>query len=977
MHNPPTTPRSLPFASGDPRSCELLAARSVGEAVQAIRLVAATLPGIIDAQVRLPADASAAAMERTPGELDALAAQARRDHRPLRSADGQWLAVPLRESGATLLLRSDLADGDAVLAAVGALPTAADHCLQRLLRVVELEAAVARLEHSEQLQRALFAISDLAGSGGDMPELLRGIHAIVDSLMYAKNLFIVLYDERSNAVRMLYFVDVQDQAPGESFDLDEVERSLTWYVIRRGRPLRGSTATIDSQLEAPVRRIGTDAVDWLGVPLLGDGQVRGALVVQSYEPGVCYTAEDQALLEFVGSHVLTALDRRRSTEALELNVRLRTAELAEANRGLQQEILERQRAERLQAALFQIADLAHGDLDGRAFYGRIHEVVWQLIEARNFYIAMLDEERQTLHFPYFADELDGVPEPRIPGRGLSELVMRKGEPQLLATTDIFELHREGELDVALIGPVPVSWLGVPLRFGGEVGGVVVVQSYDARVGHGATDQELLEFVASQIASVLNRRRATRVREQAYAQLEDRVLERTRELRREIGERERIQRQLEHEVRHDALTGLPNRGVLQLRLARALGDVQEHGRPRCALLYLDVDRFKVINDSLGHGGGDEFLRRVSQRMLSCVREPDLVARLAGDEFAILLVDIDSPEVAVRVARRILDLLSEPLQIGGKTLAPSASIGIAVAHGSECSASDLLRDADLALYRAKALGRKQYVLFDDTLKHHVTDVLTIEAELREGLRNDLFEPFFQPIVRLATGEVVGHEALLRWRHPTRGILTPQDFLSVAEDSGAIDAIDWRMFERSCRLAAQQPEDTYLTINVSPRHFRETGFDQRLLDVLSRSGLLPRRLLAEVTEGSLLDNSDHVRDTLARLQAAGVRTALDDFGTGYSALSYLHTFPLRVLKIDRGFVAELGQPGKENIVSVIAAVLALAGALGMDVIAEGIETEAQRQALLALGCEFGQGYLLGRPVAVTSPVSKAALEDVGAPT
>ncbi|GAB3746662.1 bifunctional diguanylate cyclase/phosphodiesterase [Lysobacter olei] len=948
---------------GISRTSELLEVRSVGEGIAVAQRLARATPGVADARVLLPPSGNGIAGLRDDDVTECVARQAWHERRPARSPDGEWLGLPLPHSGTVLLLRLEDPDRyQAVIAALGALPGAIDHCLRGLLRVTELENSVVRLEHSEQLQRALFAISDLAGSGHEMPELLRGIHAIVGTLMYAENLFIVLYDEGSDTAQLLYFVDLKDIAPVERFALDELEHSLTWYVIRKGMALRGDSDQLDRLIDGPVRRVGSESVDWLGVPLLGDGQVRGALVVQSYEPGVSYTAEDQALLEFVGSHVLTALDRRRSTEALEHNVRLRTAELAEANRGLQQEIVERQRAERLQAALFQIADLANADLDERSFYYRIHEVVWQLIEARNFYIALLDDERRTLQFAYFADELDVVPEPRIPGQGLAEYVMRQGRPQLLATSDLFDLHRTKQLDLSLIGPVPVSWLGVPLRFGDEIGGVVAVRSYEGTAGYGTADQELLEFVASQIASVLNRRRATRIREQAYAQLEDRVLERTRELRREIGERERIQRQLEHEVQHDALTGLPNRGVLQHRLELALEDMQEREGPRCALLYLDVDRFKVINDSLGHSVGDEFLREVSRRMVRCVREPDVVARLAGDEFAILLVDIATVDVAVRVAKRLLDLLSEPLQVGGKTLSPSASIGIAVAGDDYRSASELLRDADLALYRAKALGRKQYALFDDSFKQRTTDVLTVEAELHEALHNDHFEPFFQPIVRLSTGEVVGNEALLRWRHPTRGVLTPDTFLSVAEDSGAIDAIDWRMFELSCRLAAQQPGNTYLTINVSPRHFRDADFDRRLLDIVARTGLPPARLLAEVTEGSLLDNSDHVRDILARLQAAGVRTALDDFGTGYSALSYLHTFPLRVLKIDRSFVADLGQPGKENIASVIAAVLALAGALGMDVIAEGIETEAQRQALLALGCEFGQGYLLGRPAAVT---------------
>ncbi|MGH8076618.1 MAG: EAL domain-containing protein, partial [Lysobacter sp.] len=254
------------------------------------------------------------------------------------------------------------------------------------------------------------------------------------------------------------------------------------------------------------------------------------------------------------------------------------------------------------------------------------------------------------------------------------------------------------------------------------------------------------------------------------------------------------------------------------------------------------------------------------------------------------------------------------------------------------------------------------FDTSLQREAVDVLALEGELREALQEDQFEPYFQPIVRLATDEVVGYEALLRWNHPTRGVLGPPAFLQIAEDSGVIETIDWRMFELSCEGACQLGHvGTYLTINVSPRHLRHADFDTRLLDVLERAGLDPKRLLTEITEGSLLDDPERARATLGRLQEAGIGAALDDFGTGYSSLSYLHSFPLRILKIDRSFVIELGSEGKDNSAPIVAAILALAGALSMDVVAEGIETEEQRSALISLGCEYGQGYLLGRPAPV----------------
>jgi EAL domain-containing protein (putative c-di-GMP-specific phosphodiesterase class I) len=250
----------------------------------------------------------------------------------------------------------------------------------------------------------------------------------------------------------------------------------------------------------------------------------------------------------------------------------------------------------------------------------------------------------------------------------------------------------------------------------------------------------------------------------------------------------------------------------------------------------------------------------------------------------------------------------------------------------------------------------------LQKDAVNVLAIEAELRLALQLDQFEPYFQPIVRLDSGELVGHEALIRWNHPSRGVLAPGAFLRIAEDNGSIEAIDWRMFELSCALAARRgPDSAYLTINVSPLHFRRPDFDARLLALLQRTGLPARRLLIEVTEGSLIDDTERVCATLERLRAVGIGAALDDFGTGYSSLSYLHRFPFRCLKIDRSFVSELGRGAPSAGSTVVGAVLAMARALGMEVVAEGIETQTQLDALVAMGCAFGQGYLLGRPAPI----------------
>ncbi len=842
---------------------------------------------------------------------------------------------------------------------------AAQH-LQRALEWVELQHSHRQLERSENLQRALFAISELASSDHDMPTVLRGIHAIISSLMYAENFFIVLHDVERDTIRFLYFVDVEDPAApgkGQEMPLSAIEHTLTWYVLSDGKARMGNAEELRQQAYGPVAVIGPDSHDWLGVPMLRNGRPGGALVVQSYKPEIGYTDSDLALLEFVASHILIALERKQGKDDLEQRVRVRTAELAQANRGLQLEIMERQRAEHLQTALFRIAELATTRIDRGEFYRRVHAVVAELLNAENFYIALLSDDRQQLLFPYAVDAVERPPTSRPLGRGLSEYVLRLGTALRADNTAIEELERGGELALGRVGSPAMCWLGVPLIVGEEVIGLVAVQSYSEAVSYGSSDQELLSFVATQVASSLTRRQAAETLQRAYKQLEHRVEERTLALRKEITERERVQDELKHQVMHDPLTGLPNRSYLRDRIDRVLTSSRTEPRQCCALLYLDLDRFKIINDSLGHLAGDEVLKEVATRLSDCVRQPDLVARLSGDEFAILLEVVEQPVDANAVAQRVMDALAAPMPLSGKELQITVSVGIAIGDGHYLAADEVLRDADIALYRAKELGRKRYQLFDETLARNVVDVLTLEGELRAALKYDQFEPYFQSISRLSDGREVGYEALIRWNHPQRGVLAPGDFLKIAEDSGLIELIDWRMFELSCeRLQQRDRADTFMTINVSALHLRHDDFDARLLEVLQRTGLPPSRLVVEVTEGALLDNPESVRATLERLRAVGIGAALDDFGTGYSSLSYLHSLPLRILKIDRAFVQELDKGTNTSSTTVVAAVLALARALNIEVVAEGIETEIQYAALQAMGCDMGQGYWIGRPAPIT---------------
>ena len=841
---------------------------------------------------------------------------------------------------------------------------------QRLPAALELERlhrAVAQLAEAERLQRALYAIAELASGERDMEDVLSVIHGIVAGLMYAENFFIALYDRARDSLRFPYFRDVVDEDvpdPLREFPMAGQQGSLTAHVIATGQTLMGPSERLAISIGALPVGFGPQSADWLGVPLLRGAEVMGVVVVQSYDDARRFSDKERALLTFVAQHIATALERKQAHDELEHRVERRTDELREVNRELRAEVEERQRAERLQAALFRIAELGSTGGSVESFYVAVHGVVGELLFARNFYIALLTQDGGTLNFPYSVDEFDLIRSARRLGRGLTEYVLRTGHTLLADRNMIGQLQERGE--VFSHGARAAIWLGVPLICDERTVGVLAVQSYDSTHRYSARDQELLTFVSYHIANALERKRAAESLRLVNAELEQRVVERTealfetnRVLREQIGERERAEAQLRHAALHDALTGLPNRAHLLNRLREALERYARQPTQRFAVLFLDLDRFKMVNDSVGHLVGDELLKEAGARIAAQLEDQTTVARLGGDEFAVLLGLISSPDEATSLAGRIIAALDEPIRIAGKDLYSSTSIGIAIVQPHYSTGEELLRDADVALYRAKAKGRRRYEMFDETLRREALRQLELEGNLRRALARNEFEPVFQPIVALADLRLVGYETLLRWRHPLQGLVAPGEFLSQAEESGLAEAIDWQVYESAFAQAhGLLEEGTYIGINVGARHLRSPMFIDDLMRLLNRYELSPRSLRIEVTERALLEEPDQVRKLMEELGELGVRIALDDFGTGYSSLSYLHRFPLHALKIDRSFVSPLGSDVPGNSLTVLRAIHALGTALGLEIVAEGIETPAQLQALRELGCEYGQGYLLGRP-------------------
>ena len=443
--------------------------------------------------------------------------------------------------------------------------------------------------------------------------------------------------------------------------------------------------------------------------------------------------------------------------------------------------------------------------------------------------------------------------------------------------------------------------------------------------------------------------------------------------RDVTEQRQLENELKHRAFHDALTGLPNRLLFQDRTSRALARARRDGTTT-GVLFVDLDDFKVTNDTMGHSVGDELLATAAIRLSSVVRDCDTAARLGGDEFAVLIEEAADPAAVEAFAERVVRAFSEPFALADGSVITTATVGVATTADS-ADVNELLRHADLALYAAKTAGKRQWRRYQPVLSAGMIRRREVQAALQEAINSSAFILVYQPIVALISGEVAGFEALVRWPHPRWGMIQPDQFIELAEETGhivplgswvlgqaAAEIVQWRR-----RLAQQTP--LYVSVNVSARQFRDPGFVDGVRRVLAETGLAPSALVLELTESVLLRRDDRIHADLRELKAIGVKLAIDDFGTGYSSLSYLRELPIDVLKIDKSFVD--GIAVSEQRLALVEGIIGLARTLHLAVIAEGIETEVQRDLLVSMGCQYGQGYLLAMPMA---PVQAEALVRAG---
>jgi len=428
-------------------------------------------------------------------------------------------------------------------------------------------------------------------------------------------------------------------------------------------------------------------------------------------------------------------------------------------------------------------------------------------------------------------------------------------------------------------------------------------------------------------------------------------------------RKSAEEQLTHDALHDALTSLPNRALFLDRLERSLELSRRREDYLFAVLFLDTDRFKLVNDTLGHNIGDKLLVAIARSLQASLRETDTIARLGGDEFVILLDDVDSPDEALKIADRIQVRFSKPFKIEGHEIFITTSIGIILSELEYEKPTDVLSDADIAMYRAKAQGRAQYVVFEPKMRTSLVARMELENDLRRALDNNEFRLYYQPIMVLGTGNLTGFEALVRWQHPHKGMIPPGDFITIAEESGLILPLGWWILKEACTQLQlwheKYPDFAQLSmsVNLSSLQFKQNELAERVSQILAETGLDSRYLKLEITESIIMDNAQGINDTILKLKAMGVKVYIDDFGTGYSSLGYLQQYPIDTIKIDRSFIQRIDQNGENT--ELVRAILNLARDLKLSVIAEGIETESQLVQLREWSCEYGQGYYFSRPI------------------
>ncbi|MCW8876752.1 MAG: EAL domain-containing protein [Kangiellaceae bacterium] len=599
---------------------------------------------------------------------------------------------------------------------------------------------------------------------------------------------------------------------------------------------------------------------------------------------------------------------------------------------LEKTIDELERSKQLSEVFLKISELTHNSRSTEEFYLQLHQLIAQQVRTHSFFVVLWDKESNSYSFPYIHDEQHG-------GRfdlefdnnemknSLVSRVIKSQKPYL---ADYQELQRRYQLgQLVRKGDVAQSWLAVPFEVSSTTQGAIALQSYDKDIYFEEKDLEFLNFLSRHVSTAIERK----IKDQ----------------------------KLHHQALHDPVTGLANRSLFVDRIEHAFSRQSRKRKPSLAVFFIDFDNFKQINDSFGHQVGDEILKQTAFKMQAQLRESDTLARIGGDEFAILLEDLESTSYAIKVAQRILSVMHTPIEIKGTSIYATISIGIAFNDENCNSKQDLMKNADHAMYHAKNQGKNNIQVYESSLHHAVVYARQLLHELEIAIEQKQIIFHYQPIVNLSSGKILGFEALMRWHHPEKGIIQPSEFIGVAEQYDLVKVIDKNLLDKVAKTIKKWQsvtrEPVYISINISAQRFVDSKLVDDISEVIEKYQLAEGSLLVELTEHVLMENISKARLLFHRLKALGIKISLDDFGTGYSSLSYLNQLPFDIIKVDRSFVSQINESNRKF--PIISTIIALADALEIDWVAEGIETSFQLETLKKLDCHHGQGYFLAKPL------------------
>ncbi|WP_162180665.1 bifunctional diguanylate cyclase/phosphodiesterase [Shewanella mangrovi] len=822
----------------------------------------------------------------------------------------------------------------------------------------QLEAEFKRIESAQQ---ALLGISDLANTVNTMQEFYYGLHRHLKQLIPADNFYIALKNQ--DRLELPFFADEKDAHPSELYPdeslSDTLKRGLTGYVIRSQKPLLCDEEMAEHLEElGEIDNLGSPSHQWFGVPITHHEIVVGVLVVQSYRTEISYGSRDQELMVFISHHIAGVLERLRHQQQLELAIDQRTQELSHAYEKLKLEVYERRRAERLQRSLFEIADLATSNLEGSEFYAELHRVIGHLLPAQNCYIALLSEDNTQLEFPFYVSQLSKVPpKPRALKDGLVEYLIRSQRPMLLDQNGLQKLIHQGEIysrapDLNQTQQMK-QWIGIPLMIQGSVGGALAVYSFSNDQKYQFKDMDLLTFVSQHIATAIERKYATETLKRSNEELEEKVIERTRELarankdlQREISQRRKVELQLKHDASHDALTGLPNRMMFMARLQDTLSIHQRSTVGQFALLFIDLDRFKLVNDTLGHLEGDHFLVETSKRLGLCIREQDTLARLGGDEFVILLDHLHSIDDAKDVAERILAELAKPFNLNGKMFNSGASIGIAMSgrHNNETSES-LLRDADTAMYMAKTRGKGCYVVFDEQSHQQLLRNISLENELRAALENCQIQLSFAKVESLHNSKEIARDVKLYWQHAEYGLISHEHLLNLAEQANMLLDLDRYTIEMlsSQFSSLALPSYTSLHLTISSQHLTHKHALRSLKNCLRNCQFPLDKLCLFFSELALARDNENHANGFEELRELDVNLGISSFGSGYSSMVTLSFLPISQLKLEPELAHGIRSTRHQRLLN---ALRLSAESLKIELIVDGVNSQTQVNTLKQMG-------------------------------